>query len=171
MPNADNTNSLDDELASLKERHTRWQEYAISQLTVSLAFISSIAFAGLGAGFHLFTSDKFNPTCLLKNLFASSMFLFALTLFFVCLAVVSRTIDFRLTREKIKNEKENKKAKKTGKYKEEGYTPCEIRPTMFGLCKEKYGEITWFSFKWACFFLLLASVLFGSVMLVAFFNT
>src|SRR5262245_23944474 len=78
-------------------RYNRWQGLAIAQFSVAVALISGLSVVGLGAGFSLLQSEKFVLTGWWKCAFASSQVFFILATFFSCAAVITRTLDFRLT--------------------------------------------------------------------------
>ena len=130
------------------DRYNRWQGLAISQLSVAVALLSGLSVSGLGVGI-LFLRDKSfmqAQTQVLRVVFALSIVLLLLAVFLTAFAVVSRTLDFRLTARKARKERNQK----------------YDRPlTIFWLNSEAYGRSTW-GFFWSGFI----SLIFGTLLLV-----
>jgi hypothetical protein len=131
---------------STSERYNRWQGLAIGQLSVAIALFSALSIAGLGTGLSLLQSTEFLAALQCKRLFATSLVLFALCALCSSAAVVSRTLDFRLT------------ARVTRKRHNADYNR---RLTIFCLEAKAYGKLTWFFFWVAFLTLSAAGVSFG----------
>lgn len=128
------------------ERYNRWQGMAIGQLSVAVALFSALSVAGLGTGLSLLQSKEFVSALQCKGVFATSLVLFALCAFSSSAAVVSRTLDFRLT------------ARVVRKRQNSAYN----RPlTILCLAAEAYGKLTWFFFGLAFLSFAMAGILFG----------
>ena len=128
------------------ERYNRWQGLAIGQLSVAVALLSALSVAGLGTALSLLQSKEFVAALQCKGLFAASLGLFAVCAFCSCAAVVSRTLDFRLT------------ARAARKRRNADYA----RPlTIFCLAAEGYGNLTWFFFWVAFLSFTSAGIAFG----------
>lgn len=130
-------------LPSKNERYNRWQGLAIAQLSVAVALLSVLSVAGLGTGLSLLQNKEFVASLPYKVTFAASFVLFFVCAFCSCAAVISRTLDFRLT------------ARATRKRRNADYD----KPlTMLWLGAERYGQLTWFLFWISCLAFVAASV-------------
>ena len=78
-------------------RYTRWQGLALAQFSVAIGLISALAIAGLGTGLSLAQNHEFTCALIWKRTFVSSLPLLFFATGFSVLAVISRTLDFRLT--------------------------------------------------------------------------
>jgi hypothetical protein len=120
---------------SPNDRYNRWQGLAIAQLSVAVALLSALSVAGLGTGLALLQNKEFMAALQHKTVFAFSFLFFFVTAVTSCVAVVSRTMDFRLT------------ARTARKSRIAAYD----RPLrIFWLGAECYGQLTWFFFWLAC---------------------
>jgi len=125
-------------------RYNRWQGLAIAQFSVAVALISGLSVVGLVAGLSLLQSEKFVLTGWWKCAFASSQVFFILASFLSCAAVITRTLDFRLTARTARNREKpdyNKSLK------------------IFGCDSDGYGRATWRLFWPSCISLTLGAVL------------
>ena len=130
------------------ERYNRWQGLAIGQLSVALALISATSIAGLGAGLSLLKDQEFMlPAGCWRYVFGVSQLLLVAAIFFSTAAVITRTLDFRLTARKVRNDKDPSYDKSL---------------VMFGGDKDAYGRWTWRCFWLSCIFFAL-----GMIFLVA----
>lgn len=129
--------------------YNRWQSLAIAQLSVAVALISGLSVSALAVGLSLLQNEKFIPCAAFKLMFAWSFPLLLLAAIFSSAAVISRTLDFRLT---ARNARKNQK-------------PSYTRPLkIFWLGSEAYGRITWFLFWVSCLAFLVGVIfLFSSV--------
>lgn len=127
------------------ERYNRWQSLAIGQLSVAVALVSGLAVAGLGAGVSLIQDHDFKLLGSFRHAFIASMVLLMLSALTSCGAVITRTLDFRLT------------ARKVRKAKHQDYRKSL---TIFGLGPDGYGRATWGFFWFGCVALLLGAMLF-----------
>ncbi len=125
-------------------RFNRWQGLAIAQFSVAVALISGLSVAGLGAGLSLLQNDKFLLIGWWKCAFASSQVFFIVAAFLSCAAVITRTLDFRLT------------ARTARKADKPDYAKS-LR--IFGCDSDGYGRATWRLFWPSCVSLTLGAVL------------
>ena len=113
------------------DRFNRWQGLAIGQLSVAVALYSALSIAGLGTGLSLLQNKDFVAALQYKATFASSFVLFFICALTSCAAVVTRTLDFRLTA-RVARQRSN---------------PQYAKPlTILCLGPEGYGRLTWFFF-------------------------
>jgi hypothetical protein len=116
----------------------------IAQFSVAIALISGLSVAGLGAGLSLLQHEKFAVTGWWKCAFVLSQLLFVIAAFLSCAAVITRTLDFRLTARTVRKSK----------------LPNYNRPlTIFCWGSEGYGRATWWLFWPSCVSLALGAVL------------
>lgn len=125
-------------------RYNRWQGLAIAQFSVAVALITAFSAAALGVGLSLLQSKEFPLSPSLHLLFAGSLLLLLSAVFLSCGAVVTRTLDFRLT------------ARKVRKDTSPGYSKSL---TILGVGPDGYGRATWRLFWGSCFFLFVGVVL------------
>ncbi len=125
-------------------QYNRWQGLATAQFSVAAALISGLSVAGLGAGLSLLQSEKFVLTGWWKCAFASSQLFFIIAAFLSCAAVITRTLDFRLTARKARK-----------KQKDEYDKSLKI----FGCDSDGYGRATWRLFWPSCISFTLGAVL------------
>lgn len=125
-------------------RYNRWQGLAIAQFSVAVALITAFSAAALGVGLSLLQSKEFPLSPSLHLLFAGSLLLLLCAVFFSCGAVVTRTLDFRLT------------ARKVRKDTFPGYSKSL---TILGVGPDGYGHATWRLFWGSCFVLFVGVVL------------
>lgn len=95
------------------ERFTRWQQYAMSQLTLALNMFFGLAVGALAFSFSLLTDKEFSPAGCPKIAFQIGLVSLCIALFISCAAVISRLFDFRYTARKIRadhREEENDSA-------------------------------------------------------------
>jgi hypothetical protein len=124
--------------------YNRWQGLAIAQFSVAIALISALSVAGLGAGLSLLQNEKFPLTGWWKCTFMLSQLFFVIASFLSCAALITRTLDFRLT------------ARKARKNQQADYD----RPlTIFCCDSEGYGRATWRLFWPSCGALAAGAVL------------
>jgi len=116
-------------------RYNRWQGLAITQFSVAVALISGLSIASLGIGLSLLQNKEFLLPSSLKPYFAASLALLLCAAFFSCGAVVTRTLDFRLTARKVR-----KDAKST----------YDKPLTVFWIGPDGYGRATWRLFWGSC---------------------
>lgn len=116
-------------------RYIRWQGLAITQFSVAVALISGLSVAGLGLGLTLLQNKEFVLSGILKPYFAASLALLLGAAFLSCGAVVTRTLDFRLTARKVR-----KSTKPT----------YDKSLTIFFVGPEGYGGATWRLFWSSC---------------------
>jgi hypothetical protein len=116
-------------------RYNRWQGLAMAQFSVAIALISGLSISGLAVGFTLLQNKDFTPGGNIKLAFALSFPLLLLAAFFSSGAVISRTLDFRLTARKVRKDQNSNYARKL---------------TWFGLGADCYGCISWFLFWFSC---------------------
>jgi hypothetical protein len=109
-------------------RYNRWQGLAIAQFSVAVALITAFSAAALGAGLSLLQNKDFPLSPSLHYPFAGSLFLLLCAVFFGCGAVITRTLDFRLT------------ARKVRKDTSPGYSKAL---TIWGVGFDGYGRATW----------------------------
>lgn len=130
--------------------YVRWQSLAIAQFSVAVALISGFSISALAVGFSLLQNDSFIPCGAFKLMFAWSFPLLLLAAIFSATAVVSRTLDFRLT------------ARRARKLQKSNYSRSL---KIFWLDKEAYGHITWCLFWASCLvFLIGVGLLFTSIL-------
>lgn len=134
-------------------RYNRWQGLAINQLSVSIALISGLSLSGLGACLSLLQSDKFQLADNIKPYFLAAFISFLISIISGCCAVISRSIDFRLTARKIRNETHQARKRIT---------------TLFWLNAEQYGKFSWFIFWISCLALLIGCTTISISVLLAF---
>lgn len=131
------------------DRYNRWQGLAIGQLTVAVALVSTLSVSSLAVGFSLLQSKEFNPCGISLAMFVGSFPLLLLAALSSFVAVVSRTLDFRLTARKVRKDKHQDYSR-----------PLKI----FRLGKGEYGKITWSAFWVSCATFLLGVIsLFSSI--------
>lgn len=124
--------------------YNRWQGLAIGQLSVAVALISGLSISALAVGFSLLQNRRFTPEGATKLAFALSFPLLLLAALLSCAAVISRTLDFRLT------------ARKVRKDQDEGYSRSL---KLFQLGPDAYGCITWSAFWCSCVAFLAGVIL------------
>jgi hypothetical protein len=124
--------------------YNRWQGLAIAQFSVAIALISGLSVAGLAAGLSLLENAKFVLIGWSKYAFVMSQLLFVIAAFLNCGAVITRTLDFRLTaRTARKNQR-----------------PDYNRPLRIFCCgPEGYGRATWWLFWPSCVSFALGAAL------------
>lgn len=116
-------------------RYNRWQGLAIAQFSVAIALISGLSISGLAVAFSLLQNKDFTPTGCIKHTFAASLLPLLFAAVFGAGAVVSRTLDFRLTARKARKDQDSNYSRKL---------------TCFGLGRDCYGRISWILFWLAC---------------------
>jgi hypothetical protein len=116
-------------------QYNRWQALAIAQFSVAVALISGLSVAGLGVGLSLLQNKEFLLPACLKHYFAFSLVLLLCAAFLSCSAVVTRTLDFRLTARKVR--------KVTKPDYDKPHTILCIGP-------DGYGHATWVLFWSGC---------------------
>ena len=116
-------------------RYIRWQGLAIAQFSVAVALISGLSVAGLGLGLSLLQNKEFLLPSPLKPYYAASLALLLCAAFLSCAAVVTRTLDFRLTARKVRKDTK----------------PTYDKPlTIFWASADGYGRATWCLFWGSC---------------------
>jgi len=125
-------------------RYSRWQGLAITQFSVAIALISGLSLSGLAVAFSLLQNKEFTPGGCTKLTFVLSFPFLLLATAFSVGAVISRTLDFRLTARKARNDSDPEYARKL---------------TLFRLGRDCYGRISWFLFWFACLTLLFGVIL------------
>src|SRR5437868_4638140 len=83
-------------------RYNRWQGLAIAQLSVAVALISGLSISALAVAFSLLQNKDFTPGGKIKLTFILSFPLLLLAAFSSSGAIISRTLDFRLTALKVR---------------------------------------------------------------------
>lgn len=131
------------------DRYIRWQGLAIAQLTVAVALVSGLSVSSLAVGFSLLQNKDFTPCGISLVMFVGSFPLLLIAALSSFVAVVSRTLDFRLTARKVRKDRD----------------PNYSRPLkIFRLGMDEYGKVTWFLFWVSCAaFILGVTSLFFSV--------
>lgn len=131
------------------DRYIRWQGLAIAQLTVAVALVSGLSVSSLAVAFTLLQNSDFTPCGISLLMFVASFPLLLIAALSSFVAVVSRTLDFRLTARKVRKDRD----------------PSYSRPLkIFRLDKDEYGKVTWFLFWISCAaFLLGVTSLFVSI--------
>ena len=125
-------------------RYIRWQGLAIAQFSVAVALISGLSVAGLGLGLSLLQNKEFLLPAVLRPCFAASLALLLCAAFLSCAAVVTRTLDFRLTARKVRKDTK----------------PTYDKPlTIFRASADDYGSATWRLFWSSCVTFTLGVVL------------
>ena len=125
-------------------RYNRWQGLAIAQLSVAIALVSGLALSALAVAFSLLQNKEFTPDGKIKCAFALSFPVLIVAALSAAGAVISRTLDFRLTARSIR------------KGQDETYSR---KPTWFHLGPDCFGRITWSLFWLACLLLLVGITL------------
>lgn len=125
-------------------RYNRWQGLAIVQFSVAVALITAFSAAALGVGLSLLQDKDFPLSPSLHFIFAGSLLLLLCAVFLSCGAVVTRTLDFRLTARKVRKDTSR------------GY-PHSL--TIFGVSPDGYGRATWRLFWGGCLALFAGVVL------------
>lgn len=125
-------------------RYNRWQGLAIAQFSVAVALVTVFSGAGLGVGLSLLQNKEFPLPPALHIGFTGSLLLLLLAGFLSCGAVVTRTLDFRLTARTVRNAKSL-----------DDSSPLQI----FGVSSAGYGRATWRLFWASCITLLGGIVL------------
>ena len=125
-------------------RYIRWQGLAIAQFSVAVALITAFSAAALGVGLSLLQNKEFPLSPSLHYAFTGSLLLLLCAVFLSCGAVVTRTLDFRLT------------ARKVRKDTSPGFSNSL---TIWGVGPDGYGRATWRLFWGSCFALLVGVVL------------
>jgi hypothetical protein len=124
--------------------YNRWQALAMAQLSVAIALISGLSIAGLGAGLSLLQSDKYPFIGWWKCAFLLSQLFLVIASFLSCGAVITRTLDFRLTARKARKNQQ----------------PAYNRPLSIFCCDaDGYGRATWRLFWPSCVCLTLGAAL------------
>jgi len=126
-------------------RYNRWQGLAIAQFSVAVALVTVFSGAALGVGLSLLQIKEFPLPPSLHLWFAGSLLLLLFAAFLSCGAVVTRTLDFRLTARTVRNVKS---------------PACPNSLTIFGVSSDGYGHATWRLFWGSCI------TLFGGVVLL-----
>lgn len=85
-------------------RYNRWQGLAIAQFSVAVALVTAFSAAALGVGLSLVQSKEFPLSSSLHLLFTGSLLLLLCSVFLSCGAVITRTLDFRLTARKVRKD-------------------------------------------------------------------
>ncbi|WP_434516314.1 hypothetical protein AB6Q56_06755 [Dechloromonas sp. ARDL1] len=132
-------------------RYNRWQGLAISQFSVAIALISGWSLSGLGVCFALVQSDKLIITEMVKPFLLAAFICFFVAAIFCCIAVLTRTIDFRLTARKIRLKE---------------YPEYKNKLTIFLIDSNQYGKLSWASF-WLSFVSFLTG---GAAIAVSVFH-
>jgi hypothetical protein len=125
-------------------RYIRWQGLAIAQFSVAVALITAFSAAALGVGLSLLQHKEFPLSPSLHYAFTGSLLLLLCAVFLSCGAVITRTLDFRLT------------ARKVRKDTSPGYSNSL---TIWGVGPDGYGRATWRLFWGSCSALLIGVVL------------
>ena len=126
-------------------RYGRWQAASMAQLTVVVALISSLSVTSLGAGLSLLQNKEF-MALVSRGLFVTSLISIFIAMFLICIAVVTRLLDFRLTARQIR------------KLQKPDYSKSL---TIFCLNSKTYGKITWTLFWFVFSFFLSGILMFG----------
>lgn len=130
-------------------RYIRWQGLMMAQFSVALALISGLSLSALILGMSLIQNDKFKPLGCFRPLFDYSLPLIFLAIISSTLAVISRTLDFRLTARKVRKDENSNYDKPL---------------TILKIKSDTYGRITWGLFWSACvLFFLGVFMLFWSI--------
>lgn len=127
-----------------RARYTRWQGLALAQFSVAIGLLSALAITGLGTGLALVQKQEFLGPLIWKRTFAVSMLLLFVAAGFSFLAVVSRTLDFRLT----------------ARVARAATSASPKSQTHFWLGPAAYGKVSW-----ACFWISCLTFMSGSVAL------
>lgn len=126
-------------------RYNRWQGLAIAQFSVAVALTTAFSAAALGVGLSLLQSKEFPLSPSLHLWFTASLLLLLCAVFLSCGAVVTRTLDFRLTARKVRSD---------------ASASQPLALTIFGVDSNGYGRATWRLF-WGSL-----GALFGGVVLL-----
>jgi hypothetical protein len=105
-----------------------WQGRTIAQFTLAIGLISGWSVALLALGVTLLKDGCFRPSHCIRMLLIASMASLAFSAMLSGAAVVTRTLDFRLTMRKARREEEPAYSKSL---------------VIFGFNKEAYGNMTW----------------------------
>lgn len=116
-------------------RYNRWQGLAIAQFSVAVALITAFSAAALSVGLSLLQNKDFPLSPSLHLWFAGSLLLLLCAAFFSCGAVVTRTLDFRLTARKVRKDTSLDYANSL---------------TIFGVGPDSYGRASWRLFWASC---------------------
>lgn len=134
------------------ERYNRWQALAITQTSVLVSLLSALSVAGLGASLSLVQNKEFIEALVSRMTLVYALSTYSLCLLFSSTAVLSRTMDFRLTAREVRKRLNPSYSKST---------------TIFGLTSSKLGKVTWFcvwiSFLTFCIASLALAYAVGSV--------
>ena len=112
----------------------------MAQLSVAVALINGLSLSALAVGFSLLQNTNFRPGGKRGLAFTLSFPLLLLAAFLSSGAIISRTLDFRLTARKVRKKQ---------------HADYSRSLTLFGLGPECYGRITWTLFWLGCVALLL----------------
>ena len=135
--------------SQMSERFNRWQGLAIGQMSVAIALLSGISVAAMGLCLSLVQNTEFVASLRHKSVFLFCFAFFGLCAICSCLAVITRSLDFRLTARAAR-------AQSNPDYK---------RPlSVFRLSSGQYGNLTWFFFWAALFSLAIAATLLSIVL-------
>lgn len=133
----------------MAERFNRWQGLAIGQLSVAIALLSGISVAAMGLCLSLVQNSEFVTSLGHKNAFVFCFAFFGLCAVCSCLAVITRSLDFRLSARAAR-------FRSNQDYK---------RPlSLFWLSSGQYGKLTWFFFWAALVSLAIAATLLSIVL-------
>lgn len=122
-------------------RFIRWQSVAITQFTVVIALLSTLAISMLAGGAFLALHEGFPNPGTHGLALGLSMLMLVAVVFLCVLSTVSRMLDFRLTARKTRGRLDLK---------------------IFSLNKDQFGKLSWLLF-WAALSLFLA----GGLLFVA----
>lgn len=111
--------------ADRRQKFVRWNGYAMAQFTVAIALLSTLSVSAIGAGITLSQHPPISNSGVHSLAFAISMLFFIASILASLSAVISRTLDFRMTARKLR-----------------GRLDC----TMFGWDDKKFGRVSWFLF-------------------------
>jgi hypothetical protein len=135
--------------------YNRWQGLAIAQLSVAVALVSAVGIAGLGAALSLLQSkDLVVPLCARKYL-AAAMGLDFAAVILSSTAVLSRTLDFRLTARKVRSDSAASYGKSL---------------TIFWIGPDGYGRLTWCLFWPGSIFVLLGTAALARCIALTFWD-
>ncbi len=133
----------------MTERFNRWQGLAIGQMSVAIALLTGISVAAMGLCLSLIQQSDFVAVLRYKNTFLFCFAFFGLCAICSCLAVITRTLDFRLSartaRARVKPENDR-------------------ALTMFWLSSRQYGNLTWLFFWSALISVVAAATLLAVVL-------
>lgn len=139
---------MDEDDNLLDARYIRWQGLSIAQFTVAIGLLSAWSAGAVVYGVSVLHGFELTHHACARGWLIGSIVVLLISSALSFLAVVSRTLDFKLTARKVRKMVLEKKGRQYA------------RPLVFlSLSSDDYGRITWFLFT-------VSALLFAAGMLV-----